>query len=128
MTPTKSSSPSCSVSSAVVVSGEGVQGCVDSKLDVPSQSSKPHYFLRWDDAEPPTRSPPHVPLSPLLLLLLFQVKVFRAVLIGGGKVCTIRLSKGDDEMAACGQLGDQGLSTRPAPMLKPPQRLQAALA
>jgi 23S rRNA (adenine2503-C2)-methyltransferase len=57
-----------------------------------------------------------------------QVKAFRRVLIEGSKVCTIRLSKGDDEMAACGQLGDPGLAPRPAPILKPPQRLQAAIA
>jgi 23S rRNA (adenine2503-C2)-methyltransferase len=55
-----------------------------------------------------------------------QVASFRGILMAGGRVCTIRASKGDDEMAACGQLGDVGLSPRPAPLLKPPQRLREA--
>ena len=35
-----------------------------------------------------------------------RVRGFRSVLIDGGLVCTIRTSRGDDEMAACGQLGN----------------------
>ena len=35
-----------------------------------------------------------------------RVRGFRSVLIDGGLVCTIRSSRGDDEMAACGQLGN----------------------
>ena len=45
-----------------------------------------------------------------------------------GKVCTIRVSKGDDSMAACGQLGDPGSVRKQAPLLPPPANLQAALA
>lgn len=45
----------------------------------------------------------------------------------GGKVCTLRMSKGDDEMAACGQLGNPDAVSRPAPMLKPPSKLQESL-
>lgn len=41
------------------------------------------------------------------------------------QVCTVRFSKGDDEMAACGQLGNPGLSDKKAPILKPPTRLRA---
>jgi 23S rRNA (adenine2503-C2)-methyltransferase len=34
---------------------------------------------------------------------------FRAALVAGGRVCTVRASRGgDDAMAACGQLGDPG--------------------
>jgi 23S rRNA (adenine2503-C2)-methyltransferase len=62
------------------------------------------------------------------VLLVYQVARFRSILIKGGKVCTLRMSKGDDEMAACGQLGDPGASPRPAPLLQPPERLKAALA
>ena len=56
-----------------------------------------------------------------------DVRHFRSVLAASGKVCTVRVSKGDDTMAACGQLGDPGSSPRPAPMLQPPERLRAAL-
>jgi 23S rRNA (adenine2503-C2)-methyltransferase len=35
-----------------------------------------------------------------------QVLAFRSVLIQGGRVCTIRSSRGSSEMAACGQLGN----------------------
>lgn len=44
-------------------------------------------------------------------------------------MCTLRISKGDDEMAACGQLGgaSMGLAGRPAPLLTPPQRLRDSL-
>eukprot|EP00195_Chlamydomonas_chlamydogama_P015783 CAMPEP_0202908476 /NCGR_PEP_ID=MMETSP1392-20130828/46166_1 /ASSEMBLY_ACC=CAM_ASM_000868 /TAXON_ID=225041 /ORGANISM="Chlamydomonas chlamydogama, Strain SAG 11-48b" /LENGTH=164 /DNA_ID=CAMNT_0049597841 /DNA_START=1 /DNA_END=491 /DNA_ORIENTATION=- len=41
-----------------------------------------------------------------------QILAFRSILIQGGRVCTIRDSRGDDEMAACGQLGALGLSFR----------------
>jgi len=54
-----------------------------------------------------------------------NVKAFRAALIAGGRVCTVRDSRGDDEMAACGQLGDaaDGLAFRRSPQLQPPARL-----
>jgi 23S rRNA (adenine2503-C2)-methyltransferase len=55
-----------------------------------------------------------------------RINAFKAVLSAGGLVCTLRMSKGDDEMAACGQLGDLGLAERPAPMLRPPPRLREA--
>ncbi len=56
------------------------------------------------------------------------VEKFRKTLAAAGKVCTVRASKGDDTMAACGQLGDPGSSPRPAPMLQPPERLRAAFS
>lgn len=57
-----------------------------------------------------------------------RVAAFRQILVAGGLVCTVRASKGDDEMAACGQLGDVGLSRSPAPLLEPPERLRPALS
>jgi 23S rRNA (adenine2503-C2)-methyltransferase len=56
-----------------------------------------------------------------------QVLAFRSVLIRGGRVCTIRDSRGDDEMAACGQLGDPLASAKSAPILEPPERFRSAL-
>lgn len=58
---------------------------------------------------------------------LVQVRRFRQIVMQGGKVCTLRVSKGDDSAAACGQLGNPELSPRPAPLLKPPARLRAVL-
>ncbi len=52
------------------------------------------------------------------------VQTFRSILVRGGRVCTIRHSRGDDEMAACGQLGDPGLSWKPAPLIEPPARFK----
>lgn len=49
---------------------------------------------------------------------------FRDVMIKGGAYCTIRESRGDDSMAACGQLGDLSQSVKPAPMLRPPERFR----
>lgn len=40
------------------------------------------------------------------------VQVFRSVLIQGGHVATVRASRGDDQMAACGQLGDPDLAKK----------------
>ncbi|GIL77975.1 hypothetical protein Vretimale_7376 [Volvox reticuliferus] len=57
-----------------------------------------------------------------------SVRAFRGVFLAAGRPCTVRTSKGDDEMAACGQLGDVNLSARPAPMLRPPEALAARLA
>lgn len=34
------------------------------------------------------------------------MKAFQAILTEGGLVCTVRDSRGDDQMAACGQLGN----------------------
>jgi 23S rRNA (adenine2503-C2)-methyltransferase len=56
-----------------------------------------------------------------------QVLAFRSVLVGGGRVCTIRDSRGDDEMAACGQLGDPELSSRAGVMLTPPEKFREAM-
>ncbi|GLC46808.1 hypothetical protein PLESTB_001801100 [Pleodorina starrii] len=56
------------------------------------------------------------------------VRAFRGVFLSAGRPCTVRTSKGDDEMAACGQLGDVNLTARPAPLLKPPEELAAKLA
>jgi 23S rRNA (adenine2503-C2)-methyltransferase len=57
-----------------------------------------------------------------------QVLAFRSVLIQGGRVCTIRDSRGDDEMAACGQLGDVGLAFKPSPLLDPPAAFRNMMA
>lgn len=50
----------------------------------------------------------------------------RSQLIEAGRVCTVRDSRGDDEMAACGQLGVG--KDRLAPMLRVPPQFEAALA
>ncbi|MEW5297772.1 MAG: hypothetical protein WDW36_000956 [Sanguina aurantia] len=58
-----------------------------------------------------------------------ELLAFRSTLIKSGRVCTIRDSRGDDEMAACGQLGDVGVTvTRFAPLLQPPARFLSVLA
>lgn len=57
-----------------------------------------------------------------------ELLAFRSILIKSGRVCTIRDSRGDDEMAACGQLGDVGAVARTAPLLQPPARFLASLA
>lgn len=45
-----------------------------------------------------------------------------------GRVCTVRDSRGDEEMAACGQLGAPELGrVKAPPMLQPPARLEAVL-
>jgi 23S rRNA (adenine2503-C2)-methyltransferase len=42
---------------------------------------------------------------------------FRSILINeGGLVCTMRDSRGDDEMAACGQLGNPAMARQPRAM------------
>jgi 23S rRNA (adenine2503-C2)-methyltransferase len=56
-----------------------------------------------------------------------DVDAFRSVLIQGGFVCTIRDSRGGDEAAACGQLGNVGLSFRTAPLFEAPQRFERFL-
>lgn len=59
-----------------------------------------------------------------------RVLAFRSVLIQGGLVATVRDSRGDDQMAACGQLGGVGDApgTRsPPPVLQPPERMLGAL-
>ena len=56
-----------------------------------------------------------------------QIQAFRSVLIQAGYVCTVRDSRGDDEMAACGQLGDVGGLGARAPVLRVPERFQGAL-
>ncbi len=55
-----------------------------------------------------------------------DVLAFRSVLIQAGRVCTIRDSRGDDEMAACGQLGGE-VGPRSPPILEPPERFRGAL-
>ena len=50
----------------------------------------------------------------------------RTIVIEAGRVCTVRESRGDDEMAACGQLGVG--EDRRAPMLRVPERFESALA
>ncbi|KAJ1284492.1 hypothetical protein BS78_03G208600 [Paspalum vaginatum] len=50
---------------------------------------------------------------------------FRNVLIQGGLTVFVRLSRGDDQMAACGQLGEPG--DRQLPLLRVPEKFQVAL-
>ena len=52
------------------------------------------------------------------------VSSFRSQLIQGGRVCTLRDSRGDDGMAACGQLGDASNVVRKAPTMRAPSQLQ----
>lgn len=73
---------------------------------------------------------PH-PGSPFQPSTPEQVQAFRSALIQGGHVATVRNSRGDDEMAACGQLGSFDPAAerqRPLPpLLPPPERLRAAV-
>ncbi|KAG5026990.1 hypothetical protein AAZX31_08G278000 [Glycine max] len=50
---------------------------------------------------------------------------FRNTLAGAGLVVILRLSRGDDQMAACGQLGKPG--TIQAPLLRVPEQFQMAI-
>lgn len=50
---------------------------------------------------------------------------FRNTLAGGGCTVFMRPSRGDDQMAACGQLGNPGEFQ--APLLKVPPKFQALL-
>ncbi|KAJ1689660.1 hypothetical protein LUZ63_013815 [Rhynchospora breviuscula] len=50
---------------------------------------------------------------------------FRNVLVEAGCVVFLRLSRGDDQMAACGQLGEPG--DYRVPLLRAPQQFQTAL-
>ena len=52
----------------------------------------------------------------------------RSVLVQGGRVCTIRQSRGDDTLAACGQLGGVGDTQRRAPLLSVPAAFREAVA
>lgn len=55
------------------------------------------------------------------------IRAFRRKLVEGGAMCTIRQSRGDEEMAACGQLGspDAPEDWKPAPpRMKKPKRLR----
>ena len=49
------------------------------------------------------------------------------LLQAGGKLTRLRMSKGDDEMAACGQLGNPQLSPRPVAPMTPPAKFQEVL-
>jgi 23S rRNA (adenine2503-C2)-methyltransferase len=56
------------------------------------------------------------------------VQAFRSIVIQAGRVCTVRDSRGDEEMAACGQLGAPDVTLpRAPPKLQPPVHLQAAV-
>ena len=52
----------------------------------------------------------------------------RSVIVQGGRVCTIRQSRGDDQLAACGQLGGVGDAQRRASLLPVPPAYAAAVA
>ncbi|GFH11905.1 elp3 domain-containing protein, partial [Haematococcus lacustris] len=56
------------------------------------------------------------------------VRAFRGVLMAAGRVCTLRVSKGDDEMAACGQLGDPGQGRKRVPIAEPPAAFRQLVA
>ena len=56
-----------------------------------------------------------------------HIRAFRQRLVDGGVMCTIRQSRGDEEMAACGQLGSPDALEDwkpPPPRLKKPRRLR----
>eukprot|EP00898_Chlorokybus_atmophyticus_P007945 jgi/Chlat1/8151/Chrsp76S09201 len=58
-----------------------------------------------------------------------RVLRFRDILADNGLVTTIRHSKGDDQMAACGQLGQLGSgASTPPPRMKPPKSMRDATA
>ena len=48
-----------------------------------------------------------------------DIRAFKSIMSKGGKVCTIRISKGGDQMAACGQL-TRGKAERPPPIIPVP--------
>lgn len=50
---------------------------------------------------------------------------FRNILAGAGCTVFLRLSSGDDQMAACGQLGNPGAIQ--APLLRVPEKFQTAI-
>lgn len=50
---------------------------------------------------------------------------FRNILAAAGCIVFLRLSRGDDQMAACGQLGKPGEIQ--APLLKVPPKFKVAL-
>lgn len=50
------------------------------------------------------------------------------LVVQAGRVCTVRDSRGDEEMAACGQLGAPELqSVKAPPTLPPPAHLAASM-
>lgn len=55
-----------------------------------------------------------------------QMLLFRDVITKAGLTVHIRQSRGDDQMAACGQLGTLG--SQQAPRLPTPKQFQAAVA
>ncbi|XP_025982451.1 dual-specificity RNA methyltransferase RlmN 2 [Glycine max] len=50
---------------------------------------------------------------------------FRNTLAGAGLIVFLRLSRGDDQLASCGQLGKPG--TIQAPLLRVPEQFQMAI-
>jgi 23S rRNA (adenine2503-C2)-methyltransferase len=60
-----------------------------------------------------------------------RIAQFRQILTDAGRVCTVRDSRGGDEAAACGQLGDVSLAAAVrgslAPVLDPPEALKGAI-
>jgi 23S rRNA (adenine2503-C2)-methyltransferase len=51
-----------------------------------------------------------------------RIQAFRQKVVDGGVMCTIRQSRGDDDMAACGQLGSPGDKPAPPRMRDPRTR------
>lgn len=56
-----------------------------------------------------------------------QIAAFGDVLRDAGAVCTVRESRGGDEMAACGQLGHVEAIESVMPLLEPPPHFLDAL-
>jgi len=54
-----------------------------------------------------------------------RIQAFRKKLLDGGVICTVRQSRGDDDMAACGQLGSPGDKPAPPRMRDPRTRATA---
>ena len=56
-----------------------------------------------------------------------QIAAFGDILRDAGAVCTVRERRGDDEMAACGQLGHVEAIESMMPLLDPPAQFADAL-
>lgn len=63
----------------------------------------------------------------LTLLCFLQIAAFGDILRDAGFVCTVRERRGDDEMAACGQLGHVEAIESMMPLLDPPAQFADAL-
>lgn len=72
---------------------------------------------------------PHDGASEFMPTPYERVRAFRDRLASAGIIATMRQSRGDDEMAACGQLGDgPGDAVQPPPRMKPPPQFRPRFA